>query len=98
MNEKSYFLATLADSIFTPPATNFEFDGFVGQFTFYRPMLEKIGIEPEIFRVGKYKSAIEPFTNVESSPESIRSEEHTSELQSRGHLVCRVLLADKERR
>ncbi len=71
MNEKSYFLATLADSIFTPPATNFEFDGFVGQFTFYRPMLEKIGIEPEIFRVGKYKSAIEPFTNVESSPESI---------------------------
>src|SRR5690625_6310658 len=71
MNEKSYFLATLADSIFTPPATNFEFDGFVGQFTFYRPMLEKIGIEPEIFRVGKYKSAIEHFTNVESSPESI---------------------------
>lgn len=70
MNEKSYFLATLADSIFSPPATNFEFDGFVGQFTFYKPMLEKIGIEPEIFRVGKYKSAVEPYTNESSSPES----------------------------
>jgi protease-4 len=69
-NEKSYYLATLADSVFSPPVTNFEFDGFVSQFTFYKPMLDKIGIEPEIFRVGKYKSAVEPFTSEESSPES----------------------------
>ncbi len=69
-NEKAYFLATLADSVFSPPVTNFEFDGFVSQFTFYKPMLDKIGIEPEIFRVGKYKSAVEPFTSEESSPES----------------------------
>lgn len=70
MNEKAYYLATLADSVFSPPATNFEFDGFVGQFTFYKPMLDKIGIEPEIFRVGKYKSAVEPYINESSSPES----------------------------
>ena len=71
MNEKSYYLATLADSIFTPPVTNFEFDGFVAQFSFYGKMLDKIGIEPEIFRVGKYKSAVEPYINVTASPESI---------------------------
>lgn len=70
MNEKSYFLATLADSIFSPPETNFQFQGFVAQFTFYREMLDKIGIEPEIFRVGKYKSAVEPYMNESSSPES----------------------------
>ncbi len=70
LNERSYFLASLADSIFSPPVTGFQFDGFVTQFTFYRPMLEKIGIEPEIFRVGKYKSAVEPFMNESSSPES----------------------------
>ncbi len=70
LNEKSYYLATLADSVFSPPVTGFQFDGFVAQFTFYRPMLEKIGIEPEIFRVGKYKSAVEPFLNESSSPES----------------------------
>jgi len=69
-NEKAYYLATLADSVFSPPVTNFEFDGFVSQFTFYKPMLDKIGIEPEIFRVGKFKSAVEPFTSEESSPES----------------------------
>lgn len=70
MNEKSYFLASLADSVFSPPETNFEFDGFVVQLKFYRDMLDKIGIEPEIFRVGKYKSAVEPFLQTSSSPES----------------------------
>ena len=70
MNEKSYFIASLADSVFSPPETNFEFDGFVTQLTFYRDMLDKIGIEPEIFRVGEYKSAVEPFLQMESSPES----------------------------
>ncbi len=70
MNEKAYFLASLADSVFTPPETNFEFNGFVAQISFYREMLDKIGIEPAIFRVGKYKSAVEPFMQRESSPES----------------------------
>lgn len=69
-NEQSYFLATTADSIFSPPQTGFQFDGFVAQFSFYRDMLDKIGVEPEIFRVGEYKSAIEPFTSTSSSPES----------------------------
>lgn len=70
MNEKSYFLATLADSVFSPPETRFEFDGFVAQLTYYKEMLDKIGVEPEIFRVGKYKSAVEPFIQSSSSPES----------------------------
>jgi protease IV len=70
MNEKSYFLATLADSVFSPPETGFQFDGFVANFSFYRGTLDKIGIEPEIFRVGRYKSAVEPFMNESSSEES----------------------------
>lgn len=70
MNEKSYFLASLADSVFSPPNTNFEFDGFMAQLTFYKDMLDKIGVEPEIFRVGMYKSAVEPYIQDSSSPES----------------------------
>lgn len=70
MNEKSYFLASLADSVFSPPETGFEFDGFVTQITYYHEMLDRIGIEPEIFRVGEYKSAVEPFLQMESSEES----------------------------
>jgi protease IV len=70
MNEKAYFLATAADSIFSPEETMFEFDGFFAQLSFYKGTMEKLGIEPEIIRVGKYKSAIEPFIQEESSPES----------------------------
>ena len=69
-NEKAYYLATAADSIFSPPETNFQFSGFVAQLTFYRDMLDKIGVEPEIFRVGEYKSAVEPYLRNSSSPES----------------------------
>lgn len=70
MNEKAYFLASLADSVFSPPETGFEFNGFTAQVTFYNDMLDRIGIEPEIFRVGEYKSAVEQYTRMESSPES----------------------------
>ncbi len=60
-NEKSYYVATAADSIFSPPESYFEFDGFYLQTTFYKGLMDKLGIEPEISREGKYKSAVEPF-------------------------------------
>ncbi|MDZ7719371.1 MAG: signal peptide peptidase SppA [Balneolaceae bacterium] len=69
MNEKAYFLATAADSIFSPPETLFQFGGFTAQLTFYRELLDKIGIEPEMLRAGRYKSAVEPYLNRSSSPE-----------------------------
>src|SRR5439155_8937796 len=40
---------------------------------------------------------LRPGDSPSSSPEGVRSEEHTSELQSRGHLVCRLLLEKKKR-
>lgn len=69
-NEKGYYLATAADSIFAPPETFFEFDGFFSQVTFYEGTMEKLGIEPEIIRHGKYKGAVEPFMRKEMSDEN----------------------------
>lgn len=69
-NEQAYYLATTADSIFAPAEALFEFDGFVAQLSFYERLLDKIGVEPEIFRVGKYKSAVEPFMQSAASEES----------------------------
>lgn len=69
MNEKAYFLATTADSIFSPPETMFQFSGFVAQLTFYRELLDKIGVEPEMLRAGRYKSVVEPYLRESSSPE-----------------------------
>lgn len=70
MNEAAYFLASASDSIFFPPETYFELNGFSIQAAYYREMLDKIGVSPEIVRVGDYKSAVEPFLATESSPEN----------------------------
>lgn len=66
-NEKGYFLATAADSVFSPPETFFEFDGFYSQVMFYDGLFEKLGIKTEITRHGKYKGAVEPFYRKELS-------------------------------
>ncbi len=69
-NEQSYFLATAADSIFSPPETFFEFDGFFIQSAFFKEFLDKMGVEAQIFRAGTYKSAVEPFNRTDFSEES----------------------------
>jgi protease-4 len=65
---KSYYLATAADSIFMNPEGEIQFTGLSAQIMMYKTMLEKIGIEPEIIRHGKFKSAVEPFMLNEISP------------------------------
>ena len=69
-NEKGYYLATAADSIFAPPETFFEFDGFFSQVTFFDGMFEKLGINAEVIRHGKYKGAVEPFYRKDLSEEN----------------------------
>ncbi|MDR8392743.1 signal peptide peptidase SppA [Aliifodinibius sp. S!AR15-10] len=69
-NEKGYYLATAADSVFAPAESFFEFDGFYTQVSFYTGLFEKIGVEAEIARHGKYKSAVEPYYQKELSEES----------------------------
>ncbi len=69
-NESSYFLATAADSIFSPPETFFEFDGFFIQAIFFKDMLDKLGIQAQVFQAGDYKGAIEAFSRNDLSPEN----------------------------
>lgn len=69
-NEKGYFLATAADSIFSAPETFFEFDGFYSQVMFYDGLLEKLGVEAEVTRHGKYKGAVEPYYRRDLSDEN----------------------------
>lgn len=69
-NEKGYYLATAADSVFAPPETFFEFDGFFSQVTFFDGMFEKLGIDAEVIRHGKYKGAVEPFFRKDLSDEN----------------------------
>ncbi len=60
-SHKSYYLASVADKLYLTPEGAVQFMGLTAQIMFYKSMLEKIGLEPEIIRHGKFKSAVEPF-------------------------------------
>ncbi|MBL9037390.1 MAG: signal peptide peptidase SppA [Archangium sp.] len=57
MTEKEYALALAADTIAMPPDSRFEFNGLAMDLAHYPGLLEKLGIEVQYFRYGKYKSA-----------------------------------------
>lgn len=58
----SYYLASTADSIFVNPQGALIFIGLRSEMLFYKGLFEKLDIEPQIIRHGKYKSYVEPFT------------------------------------
>ncbi|MEA3317628.1 MAG: signal peptide peptidase SppA [Bacteroidota bacterium] len=60
-SHKTYYLATVADSIFLNPEGAVNFIGLRSEVMFYKNALEKLGVEPQIIRHGKFKSAVEPF-------------------------------------
>lgn len=68
--EADFFLASVADSIFAAPEAIVEFNGFYMNAEFYKKLLDKLEIEPQIIRAGKYKSAVEPFSREDLSAES----------------------------
>lgn len=62
-----YYLSSVADKILINPQGALEWKGLASQPIFYKDLLEKLGIEMQIFKVGTYKSAVEPFINTEMS-------------------------------
>ena len=60
-SEKSYYLSSVADQIYLHPQGTLEFNGLSSEVMFYKRLFDKAGIEPYIFRVGSFKSAVEPF-------------------------------------
>lgn len=60
-SEGGYFLASIADEIYLNPLGAIDFNGFSSEGVFVKGLFEKVGIKPEVFRVGEFKSAVEPF-------------------------------------
>ena len=60
-SEKSYYLSSVADEIYLHPQGLLEFNGLSSEVMFYKRLFDKVGIQPYIFRVGTFKSAVEPF-------------------------------------
>ncbi len=70
LTEPGFYLGSVADELHLFPEGLVEFNGFYRGVTFLKGALDKLGIEPRIFRVGKFKSAVEPFTSTEISEEN----------------------------
>lgn len=59
--QKSYYLASVADKIYMNPQGAMELKGLGAEIMFYKGLLDKIEVETQVIRHGKYKSAVEPF-------------------------------------
>lgn len=67
-SQTAYYLATPADKIYVNPEGSIEFKGLTAQLLFLKGLMEKIDVQPQIIRHGKYKSAIEPLISDKMSP------------------------------
>ena len=62
---KEYYIATACDKIIVPPPGNLFITGLAADVMFFRGSLDKLGIYPDIYQIGKYKSAGNMFTQKE---------------------------------
>ena len=63
----TYYLASVADSVVINPEGMLDWKGLAFQTSYYKDVLDKVGVKMEIFKVGTYKSAVEPYFLTEMS-------------------------------
>lgn len=63
-----YYLSSVADKVLLNPQGMLEWRGLAASPIFFKDLLEKIGVKMQVFKVGTYKSAVEPFIATEMSP------------------------------
>lgn len=68
--EGAYYLATAADKVYLNPEGQIEFNGLATEVLFFKKMFDKLEIKPQVFRVGDFKSAVEPFLRDNLSDEN----------------------------
>jgi protease-4 len=67
--QESYYVAAAADEIYLDPMGLIAIDGYERYRTYYKDLLDKLGVEVNLFRVGAYKSAAEVYVRSDMSPE-----------------------------
>jgi len=74
LDQRRYYLAAHADQVLLHPFGRVVLQGFGGYRNYYRDALESIGVTVNVFKVGRYKSAVEPFSQNEPSEDARRDE------------------------
>ncbi len=70
--QPQYYLAAQADELYLHPQGMILIEGFGRHRSYYKEGLDRFGIEMHVFRVGEYKSAVEPYLRNDMSPEARR--------------------------
>lgn len=68
--QSGYYLASTADKVYLGPLGIVDFRGLGAEVPYFKNALDKAGIKMEVFKVGDYKSAVEPFLRSDMSPEN----------------------------
>jgi protease-4 len=68
--ETTYYLASVADKVYLNPEGEILFNGLSANVTFFKHALEKLGVDVQVIRHGKFKGAVEPFILDKLSPEN----------------------------
>ena len=69
-SQKAYYIASVSNSVYMHPEGVLDIRGLASNALFFTESLERLGVQPEIIRHGKFKSAIEPFTRTNMSQEN----------------------------
>ena len=91
-SEKSFYLSSVANEIYLHPQGTLEFNGLSAEVMFYKRLFDKAGIEPYIFRVGSFKSAVEPFFR-ENFSDSARYQTVSFLNSINNHMISQVAAA-----
>ncbi len=68
-DSKPYLIATACDEIIMPESGSLAITGVRAELTFYKDLLDKLGVKAEMLQEGAYKGAAEPLTRTSASPE-----------------------------
>lgn len=68
--QKPYYLASVADKVYMNPEGVLDLHGLGASIMFYKGALDKLGVEAQVIRHGKFKSAVEPYMYDRMSPEN----------------------------
>lgn len=68
--EGGYYLSTAADKVYMNPTGQLELNGLAIEVSFFKKLFDKLEIKPQVFRVGDFKSAVEPFLREDMSEEN----------------------------
>lgn len=83
--QKDYYLCSVADTVYINPVGALEFKGLSSERLYFKDFQEKTGLKMEVIRLGKYKSAVEPYLANEMSAEN--REQITVYLNSIWHVI-----------